>query len=36
MPLGSPGMDVPGTVQPYTVELVRCDSSTVAYAEHGQ
>lgn len=36
MPLGSPGMEVPdGTVQPYTVELVKRDGSTVAYAEHG-
>jgi hypothetical protein len=37
MPLGSPGMEVPdGTVQPYAVELVRRDGSTVAYAGHGQ
>ena len=36
MPLGSPGMEVPsGEVQPYTVELVRHDGTTVAYAEHG-
>lgn len=35
MPLGSPGMEVPdGTVQPYTVELVRPDGTTEAYAEH--
>jgi hypothetical protein len=35
MPLGSPGMEVPdGTVQPYTVELVQADGSTVAYAQH--
>ena len=37
MPLGSPGMEVPsGEVQPYTVELVRHDGTTVAYAGHGQ
>jgi hypothetical protein len=37
MPLGSPGMEVPdGTVQPYTVELMQRDGSTVAYAGHGQ
>jgi hypothetical protein len=37
MPLGSPGMEVPsGEVQPYTVELVQRDGSTVAYAGHGQ
>jgi hypothetical protein len=36
MPLGSPGMEVPsGELQPYTVELVRHDGTTVAYAEHG-
>lgn len=36
MPLGSPGMEVPdGTVQPFTVELVRRDGTTVAYAAHG-
>jgi hypothetical protein len=36
MPLGSPGMEVPdGTVQPYSVELVRRDGTTVAYAAHG-
>jgi hypothetical protein len=36
MPLGSPGMEVPsGEVQPYTVELVQRDGSTVAYAGHG-
>ncbi|MFC5595348.1 DUF411 domain-containing protein [Lysobacter niastensis] len=35
MPLGSPGMEVPsGEVQPYTVELVQRDGTTVAYAEH--
>lgn len=37
MPLGSPGMEVPsGQVQPYSVELVQRDGSTVAYAKHGQ
>jgi len=37
MPLGSPGMEVPsGEVRPYTVELVRHDGTTVAYAGHGQ
>ena len=37
MPLGSPGMEVPdGRVQPYTVELVRADGSTVAFARHGE
>lgn len=37
MPLGSPGMEVPGgRVQPYTVELVRADGSTSAYARHGE
>ena len=37
MPLGSPGMEVPdGTVQPYTVELVQRDGTTVAFAEHGR
>lgn len=37
MPLGSPGMEMPdGRVQPYTVELVQADGSTVAYATHGQ
>ena len=36
MPLGSPGMEVPeGTVDAYTVELVRPDGSTVAFARHG-
>jgi hypothetical protein len=36
MPLGSPGMETPdGTVQRYTVELVRRDGSTVDYAVHG-
>lgn len=37
MPMGSPGMEVPdGTVQPYTVELVRLDGTTTPYATHGQ
>lgn len=37
MPLGSPGMEAPdGSVQPYTVELVRKDGSAVAFATHGQ
>jgi hypothetical protein len=36
MPMGSPGMEMPdGTVQPYTVELVKPDGSTSAYAVHG-
>ena len=36
MPMGSPGMEVPdGTVQPYTVELVRLDGTTTPYATHG-
>lgn len=36
MPLGSPGMEVPdGRVEPYTVELVRKDGSTTAWARHG-
>lgn len=37
MPMGSPGMEMPdGRVQPYTVELVRRDGSTAAYARHGR
>lgn len=37
MPLGSPGMEAPdGTVKPYTVELVKRDGTTVAFAEHGR
>jgi hypothetical protein len=37
MPLGSPGMEVPGgRVEPYTVELVRKDGSTSAWAQHGR
>jgi hypothetical protein len=35
MPMGSPGMEMPdGRTQPYTVELVQSDGSTVAFAEH--
>ncbi|HVI60278.1 MAG TPA: DUF411 domain-containing protein [Luteimonas sp.] len=35
MPLGSPGMEVPdGRQQPYTVELVRQDGTTVPFAQH--
>lgn len=37
MPMGSPGMEMPdGRVQPYTVELVHRDGSTVAYSAHGR
>ena len=37
MPLGSPGMEVPdGRVQRYTVELVRADGTTSAFARHGE
>jgi hypothetical protein len=37
MPLGSPGMEVPGgRIEPYTVELVRKDGSTSAWAQHGR
>ena len=36
MPLGSPGMEVPGTQpRPYTVERLEADGSTTPYAEHG-
>ena len=36
MPLGSPGMEVPGTTpRPYTVERLEADGSTTPYAEHG-
>ena len=36
MPMGSPGMEVPdGSVQPYTVELVTLEGSTLPYAQHG-
>lgn len=36
MPLGSPGMEVPGRpIDPYTVEAVQPDGSTKAYANHG-
>lgn len=35
MPAGSPGMELPdGTTQPYTVELVKRDGSTAAFAQH--
>ncbi len=35
MPMGSPGMEMPdGRTQPYTVELVHSDGSTLAFAEH--
>ncbi len=35
MPAGSPGMEMPdGTKQPYTVELVKRDGSTTAFAKH--
>ena len=35
MPAGSPGMETPdGTTQPYTVDLVRRDGSTTAFARH--
>ena len=37
MPAGSPGMEMPdGRTQPYTVELVREDGSTTAFARHQQ
>jgi len=35
MPAGSPGMEMPdGSTQPYTVELVRTDGTTEAFAQH--
>ena len=35
MPAGSPGMEMPdGRRQPFTVELVRRDGTTVPYARH--
>lgn len=35
MPAGSPGMESPdGTSQPFTVELVRADGTTVPYSSH--
>jgi hypothetical protein len=35
MPLGAPGMELPdGTAQTYTVEMVRRDGSTEAFARH--
>lgn len=37
MPAGSPGMEVPdGTVDAYTVELVKADGSTSEFARHGE
>ncbi|HEY1141415.1 MAG TPA: DUF411 domain-containing protein [Lysobacter sp.] len=37
MPMGSPGMEMPGmAAQPYTVELIRRDGTTVAYSTHGK
>lgn len=37
MPLGSPGMEVPGgRVQPYAVELVNRDGTTEVFARHGE
>lgn len=37
MPMGSPGMETPdGRVQPYVVELVAKDGSTLPFAQHGQ
>jgi len=37
MPPGSPGMDMPGMpAQAYTVELVRRDGSTEAFARHAR
>lgn len=35
MPIGSPGMEVPGTpAQPFVVELVRLDGQTEVFARH--
>lgn len=37
MPVGSPGMEMPnGRTQPYAVELVKRDGSTVVFARHGE
>lgn len=37
MPLGSPGMEVPGGhIEPYDVELVSRDGATRPYARHGE
>ena len=37
MPLGSPGMEMPGAPSGrYTVELVQNDGTTTSFAEHGQ
>jgi hypothetical protein len=35
MPLGSPGMEVPGQNQPYDVLLVARDGTTSVFAHHG-
>lgn len=35
MPLGSPGMEVPGRNQPYEVLLVARDGTTSVFARHG-
>jgi hypothetical protein len=34
MPMGSPGMEMPGMEQPYSVELVARDGSTRVFAKH--
>jgi len=36
MPLGSPGMEVPGQSQAYDVLLVSADGSTRVFAHHGE
>jgi len=35
MPMGSPGMEVPGQNQPFDVFLVALDGATVLFAHHG-
>ena len=35
MPIGSPGMETDGTVEPYDVLLLKADGSTVVFASHG-
>jgi len=35
MPVGSPGMEIPGQMQPYDVLLVALDGSTSVFAHHG-
>lgn len=36
MPIGSPGMEIPGTpAQPFVVELVRLDGETEPFSRHG-